>query len=93
MTTEEKLKYLEFIQGIITRMNTCSFQIKGTALVIVSAILAIYEQNPEKAELIWICILPAIVLGLLDAYYLTQESYFRKLYDEAAGISKSPEVL
>ena len=38
--SEDKLKHLEFIQNIITRMNTNSFLIKGWAVTIASAILA-----------------------------------------------------
>ena len=38
---DEKLKHLEFIQNVITRMNRNSFQLKGWAITIVSAILAL----------------------------------------------------
>jgi len=34
MATEEKKQHLEFIQNIITRMNTNSFQIKGIAIAV-----------------------------------------------------------
>ena len=35
-------KHLEFLQSNISRMNTCSFQMKGWAITIVSALIAIY---------------------------------------------------
>jgi len=38
---QETMQHLEFIQNVITRMNTNSFQIKGMAITIVSALIAI----------------------------------------------------
>ena len=38
---EKKLKHLEFIQSIITRMASNSFLLKGWAITIVSALIAI----------------------------------------------------
>jgi hypothetical protein len=35
---ENKRKHLEFIQGVITRMNTSSFLIKGWTITLVSAL-------------------------------------------------------
>jgi hypothetical protein len=43
--TKEKIKHLEFIQNVITRMNKNSFQLKGWTVTIVSAILAIYVST------------------------------------------------
>lgn len=78
---EEEIKHLEFIQNIITRMNTNSFQIKGMAVTIVSALLAIYasEKNPD---FILITIFPLILFWFLDSYYLTQERKFRGVYND-----------
>lgn len=78
---EEEIKHLEFIQNIITRMNTNSFQIKGMAVTIVSALLAIYasEKNPD---FILITIFPLILFWFLDSYYLSQERKFRGVYND-----------
>lgn len=78
---EQEIKHLEFIQNIITRMNTNSFQIKGMAIAIVSALLAVYvsEKNPD---FILISIFPLILFWFLDRYYLTQERKFRGLYND-----------
>ena len=37
--TAERLKFLEFIQNIITRMNANSFQIKAMCIAVISAFL------------------------------------------------------
>ena len=78
---EKKIKHLEFIQNIITRMNTNSFQVKGMAITIVSALLVIYasEKNPD---FLIISIFPIFLFWFLDAYYLTQERKFRGLYND-----------
>ena len=46
---EEKRQHLEFIQNVITRMNTNSFQIKGLAITIVTALMAIYASTKNVA--------------------------------------------
>ena len=41
----DRVKHLEFLQTNIARMNQCSFQMKGWAIAIVSALLAVYAAN------------------------------------------------
>ena len=45
---ENKIKHLEFIQTVITRMNQNSFQIKGWMITIVSALLALYASSGKQ---------------------------------------------
>lgn len=84
---EDKIKHLEFIQGIITRMNTNSFQLKGWVIVLVSALLALYA-NSLNTVYIFVSIFPTILFWALDSYYLQQERKFRGVYDIVAGIKK-----
>lgn len=86
--TTEKMKHLEFIQVIITRMNTNSFQIKGWTITIVSALLALYANNSNVAY-IFIGIAPTILFWFLDAYYLQQERKFRGLYNDVVTNANS----
>ena len=88
---ENKIKHLEFIQNIITRMNTNSFQIKGMTIAIVSAFLAIYVGT-ENAVFIFLGILPTILFWVLDSYYLQQERKFRGIYEDVAGLKNRIEV-
>lgn len=78
---EETIKHLEFIQNIITRMNTNSFQIKAMSLSLVSALLAVYATT-QQVDIIIICIFPISIFWILDAYYLSQERKFRGLYND-----------
>ena len=89
---EAKLKHLEFIQNVITRMNTNSFQIKEWSVVIISALLAVYASTANNCFIL-IAIFPTIIFWFLDAYYLTQERRFRALYNDVAGISDKPKQL
>ncbi len=87
---QEKMKHLEFIQNIINRMNTNSFQIKEWMIAIVSALLALYA-NSNNATFVFVAIAPTIIFWYLDAYYLQQERKFRKLYDDVlSNDSKIP---
>lgn len=86
---EQKQQYLEFIQNVITRMNTNSFQLKELTILILTACLAIYASD-KAVLMILIPLIPTIVLGYLDAYYLLQEKKFRALYDDVAGITDHP---
>ena len=80
----EKIKHLEFIQDIITRMNKNSFQLKGWMITIVSALLALYGSSNNDIY-IWIAIAPTNIFWLLDAYYLQQERKFRGLYNDVVN--------
>lgn len=81
---DEKIKHLEFVQNVITRMNVNSFQLKGWMITIVSALLALYA-NSEKVLYVFVAVVPVIVFWCLDAYYLKQETLFRKLYQDIAN--------
>ena len=78
---EHKLKHLEFIQNIITRMNTNSFQIKGMSITITAALLALTSTNFNMlyASIVYFSLL---IFWGLDAYYLSQEKGYRVLYNE-----------
>ena len=85
MHTDKKLKHLEFIQNVITRMNTNSFLIKGWATTIVSALFALAAKDTNiKFALISYFAIP--VFWILDGYYLSRERRFRSLYNRVAAI-------
>lgn len=77
---ENKLKYLEFVQNIITRMNTNSFQIKGMSVTITSALLAL-SANEFNFLYCAIVYFSLFIFWGLDAYYLSQEKGYRELYN------------
>jgi len=81
---EEKIKHLEFIQNVISRMNTNSFQLKTWSVTIVAALLTIFASTQKKGFIL-LCILPTMIIWFLDSYYLQQERKFRSLYNDASA--------
>lgn len=75
-----RLKHLEMLQQVITRMANNSFLIKGWSITLVSALLA-FAAKDEIHIMAWIALLPCVAFWILDAYFLRQERLFRKLYD------------
>ena len=88
----ENIKHLEFIQNVITRMNTNSFQIKGWSVIIASALLAIYASTKNNYFFL-AAVFPTIIYWFLDAYYLNQERKFRGLYNDVAGVTDEPKEI
>jgi len=89
---DDRLKHLEFIQNVINRMNTNSFQIKSWTVTLVSALLALFAST-KNDYIIVAAMFPAAVLWLLDAYYRMQECKFRGLYNDVAGVSEQPKPI
>jgi len=88
--SNEQLKHLEFIQNVITRMNTNSFQIKSWTVTILAAILAVYAST-KNIDFIIASMFSTLVFWFLDSYYLNQERKFRGLYNDVAGITSTPK--
>lgn len=78
---EKKIKHLELIQGIINRLSSNSFMLKGWAVTLVAGIFAISSKDADKMYFL-VAYIPVIVFWVLDAYYLRQERLYRCLYDE-----------
>ncbi len=49
----KKEKHLEMIQGIINRMASNCFALKGWAVTLVSGIFALSDKNTEKMYFYW----------------------------------------
>ncbi|MCK9574095.1 MAG: hypothetical protein M0R20_06880 [Candidatus Omnitrophica bacterium] len=78
---DNKIKHLEFIQNVITRMNSNSFIIKGWTITIFSALLAFFVKCAE-IKYLFVIFFPIFMFWWLDSFYLSQERKYRKLYDE-----------
>ncbi|MFZ1379548.1 MAG: hypothetical protein WAS56_07760 [Saprospiraceae bacterium] len=85
---EKMIKYLEFIQNIVSRLNSNSFQIKGLSITILSALLAVYSSN-NNLKILILAIIPTFLLWLLDSYYLYQERLFRDLFKKISNIESN----
>jgi len=85
---ENKIKHLEMIQGIINRMASNSFLLKGWSVVLVSALFVL---SAKETNIFFICLafLPALAFWELDGYFLWQERLYRKLYDKVRKMNET----
>ena len=85
---ENKRKHLEMIQGVINRMASNSFLLKGWSVVLVSA-LFVLSAKETNVSFIYLAFFPALSFWELDGYFLWQERLYRKLYDKVRKMSES----
>ena len=81
---DKTIAHLGFIQGVISRMGTNSFLLKGWSVTLVAAIFALSAKDADH-RFVLLSYFPVIIFWILDAYFLHQERLFRKLFEEAAG--------
>jgi len=87
----DRVKSLDFVQAIITRLGTNSFTIKGWSIALATAIFAFTakESHPRYAALAF---LPAVVFWVLDAYYMSLEHAYRDVYNQLANPNSSRDA-
>lgn len=81
---DKTIAHLGFIQGIITRMGTNSFLLKGWSVTLVAAMFALAVKDADKRFML-ISYFPILVFWALDGFFLHQEKLFRKLYEKVAA--------
>lgn len=86
MDSQNKIAHLEMIQGVINRMGSNSFMIKGWAVTLVSALFALSVDN---YKFLFISLVPILLFWWLDTFFLRQERLFRELYDNVTSKSNS----
>jgi len=77
---EKRIKHLEMIQGVINRLASNSFAMKGWSVTIVSALIAIAVDKSD-GRFAFAALIPSIIFWFLDGYFLWQERLFRGLFD------------
>ena len=87
---DAKLKHLEFLQAVISRMATNQFLFKGWAITIAAGLSAFAAVDSRKALLI-IAVGSTALFWALDGYYLWLERCFRDRYKVVA--STDPEKI
>jgi hypothetical protein len=78
---ENKQKHLEFLQAVISRMNTNSFLIKGWAITLVSALFALAAKD-SNIKFVLVTYISIPTFWLLDSFYLALERQYRGLYEK-----------
>lgn len=80
---DEKIAHLGFIQGVINRMGSNSFMIKGWCIALIAAIFAL-SADKANSSFAYIALFPLVFFWGLDTFFLHQEKMYRKLYEKVA---------
>jgi hypothetical protein len=75
----QQLKYLEMIEGVITRMADNQFKLRGFSVALGTAIIG-FSAKDNNAKVALLAILPALTFWILDSYYLALERCFRNIF-------------
>jgi len=86
----DKVKHLEMIQAIITRMASNSFMLKGWAVTVVAATFVLSSKD-SIAWFVVVAAIPVIMFWLLDSFYFNREKRYRVLYKRTA-MSNEPDL-
>jgi hypothetical protein len=78
--SDQHIKHLEFIQGVIGRLASDSFLMKGWALTISGAFFGFSAKDVDWRVAL-VGLMPLVVFWGLDGYFLSRERMFRALYD------------
>ena len=87
---DRKIKHLEFIQGVINRLASDSFRMKGWCVVLVAALFVLLARE-GRIEFVGVALVPVLFFWGLDGYFLWQERLFRALYDHVR-VLKEDEI-
>lgn len=78
---DAKLKHLEFVQGVINRLSTNSFLLKGWSVILVSALFALSAKEADRSFAL-LAYIPGLAFWGLDGYFLALERCYRCLYEK-----------
>ena len=84
---DSKIKHMEFIQGVINRLASDSFRMKGWCVVLVAALFILLARE-GRIEFIAVALIPVIAFWGLDGYFLWQERLYRALYDHVRTLEE-----
>ncbi|MBP8114664.1 MAG: hypothetical protein KAY50_04850 [Chitinophagaceae bacterium] len=85
---DNKVKHLEFLQNVITRMNSNSFLLKGWTITLVSALFALAAKD-SNLNFVLVSYIGIPIFWVLDGFYISQERQFRDLYNRVTEIDEA----
>lgn len=77
-----RLKHLELIQNVVTRMAGNLFYLRGWVITLIAGVLVLLTQTTtERLPIIFLSLIIILFWGY-DAYFLSLERMYRDLYDK-----------
>lgn len=86
-SNEKRLKHLELIQGVITRMGSNLFTLRGWMITLVVG-LSVAFLEVGRNELQIILVLVVLIFWVHDAYFLSLERGYRCLYNKVRKLDE-----
>jgi hypothetical protein len=87
---ESKLKHLELIQGVVTRMGGNLFFLRGWSITLIGGVLAILSQKDNVDSFPGIVLLVVVVMfWVYDGYFLALERKYRDLYNKVRKLDEA----
>lgn len=84
---EKRLKHLELIQGVITRMGANLFTLRGWMITLVVGLsVAFLEVGRNELQIILVFVV--LIFWIHDAYFLSLERSYRCLYDKVRKLKE-----
>jgi len=84
MDNEVLHKEIDLIQGVINRMASNSFMLKGWLISLIAVVLALSKDSLFSCNAIFVCSIlcfPILIFWYLDAFFLHREKCYRALYE------------
>jgi len=78
---EKKLKHLELIQGVVSRMGSNLFILRGWMITLIVG-LSVAFLEVGRNELQFILVFVVFIFWIHDAYFLSLERSYRCLYNK-----------
>ncbi|UTE72814.1 hypothetical protein M1I95_21735 [Rossellomorea marisflavi] len=78
---EEKMRHLEMIQNVISRMASNSFLLKGWTVTLVVGLLAFANIKEMDSNFMFLALIPAAIFWFLDGYFIHQSWLYVELYN------------
>lgn len=87
---EKKLKHLELIQLVVTRMGGNLFYLRGWSITLIGGVLAILSQKKDEVDSFPVIVLLVVTLmfWIYDGYFLSLERKYRDLYNKVRKLSE-----
>jgi hypothetical protein len=86
-SNEKKIAHLGFIQGIVTRMGSNLFTLRGWMITLVVGLsVAFLEVGRNELQIILVFII--FIFWIHDAYFLSLERSYRCLYNKVRMLSE-----
>lgn len=82
-----KHKHLDYIQNVITRMNTNSFLIKAWCITIISALFVLSKDDTNSKFLLF-SLIPCFSFWILDGFFISTERKYRELYKHVISLNE-----